>query len=230
LDASELLVSGTDGLGMLLLDATSSCQDCVFTDNLFAGVAAAPGVLQLTDTSISGTGADPNLGGGYGIAAGDLYGLGEDSAVVSVEGGLVEDSGLAAAYLVGPGTYLFSGTDLAGSEAVSERVGEWRQGDAVLARDGVTAWDEEGSTGLLLESVTLRASGGAGVFLDASSATVRDVDFEDNELDLVQQGCSGVDEPVGLDDGLQTVLCPDYDYTLPPPSFDVYLTAVEAAL
>ena len=203
---SGIRVHRTEGPALFASDhATLACTDCDLQDFTFAGAVAWYGAtLELTDGAISGGAPDANLGGGVGVYVSDRDG----TSTLLLQGTSISEQPYAAVWLSGDGSYRLVGNDLAGGvglELATINV----HGDAVFAMNGVTTWD--GASGLLLQDNTLRDSSGAGILLDASSATQAGNSYVNNTTDLVQQRCDGVEPPMGYEEAPVVELCPDFD-------------------
>ncbi|MDP6934533.1 MAG: hypothetical protein QGG40_16540, partial [Myxococcota bacterium] len=215
--ATGLSVEESEGPGAYVLGGTLSCEGCTLTDNDFAGVGVTAGYLILTDSTITGTEADVNHGGGLGIAAGWFLDDVEGTSYVYTRGVTVSDNHMGAVLLEGQGAYWLESSSFHGGEGVEVCAGQWGHGDAVLASGGVSAWETDGEQilGLSLVDVTLADSAGAGLFLDGSAATLSEVTWQDNEVDWVRQACGELDSE-GLDEAeVESSLdCASYDYRL----------------
>ncbi len=219
-------VSSNEGPGFYLTsgDSQLSCVECVLRDNLFAGaVVVEDASLELHDSLVEGTAAQENLGGGVGLYAEPWSG---GPPLLSVTGTTIQDNAIAGVWLSGLGSYAFSGSSIHGGAGWT-RQGLTKCGDAVYARDGVTAWD--GSEGLLLEGNALQDGLGAGVFLDDASATLAGNSYARNAVDLVVQGRDCSTPPEGYqDEGLGTAeLCPAHDYATCGDEFSLFLELAE---
>ena len=225
--ATDVVVSQTDGPGLM---ATSSgrlsCSRCELTDNTFAGAVAWGGsYLGLADAVISGTAANANEGGGFGVYVSDRP---EPSSLV-VEDTTIEDQPYAALWLDGDGSYSIRNSTLVAGNGMELEYPDGtttvQHGDAVVATGGVTAWD--GTSGLLLEGNEIRDAPRAGVLLDASSATLTDNTFTGNDIDLIWQACVGIEEPSGLSGVPVVDYCPTYNHHIAPLEFNLYLEEAE---
>ncbi len=207
-----LEIVGNEGPGLLAFQAGAlDCQGCTLSDNEFAGaVVLDAGSLILSDASIERTAPGSNLGGGIGVYAETIEGYVPYLEVTDSE---LRDNPIAGVWLAGEGQYLLTGNSIHGGEG--EILGSLQRcGDAVYARDGISAWD--GELGLKLEGNTLQQGRGAGLFLDESSAWVSGNSWQDNVVDLVVQGSACDSQPEGLEEGeLDSMeLCPTYDYSI----------------
>ena len=225
--ASDVVVTETEGVGLYASSmGTLTCTGCEIGASAFAGAIVMGGSdLHLSDSTISDTTADANEGGGIGIYASEFIA----PCGLTVENTTIEGQPLAAVWLDGAGSYSIRDSTLVGGYGMElvypDGSTAIQHGDAVVAAGGVTAWD--GTSGLLLGGNHIRDAIRAGLFLDASSATLQDNTFTDNTTDLVWQDCEGVLEPQGLD-GVSTVdYCPDYNHHVVPLEFDLYLAEVE---
>jgi len=171
----------------------------------------------ISDSAIGDTSEAPfQEGGGLGLLV-DARG---DPVSLELSGSAVQGNALGAVYLGGPGSYSIQECELEGGVGTTI-AGATAHGNAVLAAGGIVAWSEDDGQGLLLRENLLHGSAGTGaVFLDRSSARLEANSFEDNSLDLRQQGCSEEVEsppPGSPDDAL---LCPEYDEPFLEPSPD----------
>jgi hypothetical protein len=98
-------------------------------------------------------------------------------------------------------------------------------GDGVVATSGVSAWD--GSFGLLLDGNEIQGALRAGVMLDGSSADLSGNTFAGNAMDLVWQRCDGVEEPGGLPEVPIVEQCPQFNLSMAPLEFYLYLEESE---
>jgi len=224
--ATGIEVSSNQGPGLYATEKHTliSCSDCTIRDNQFAGTVVVAGAsLQLADSIIEGTVAQENLGGAIGLYAAPWVGR---PPTLSVTGTTIQDNAIAGVWLSGQGSYSLSGNTIHGGEGWS-RESLTKCGDAVYARDGVTAWD--GSSGLLLENNELLDGLGSGLFLDNASATLSGNSYVDNAVDLVVQGSGCEAPPDGYEDALlgSAELCPTYDYATCGDEFSLYLTLAE---
>lgn len=224
--ATDVAVDSTEGPGLYVSGegSTLSCTACTVVDSTFAGaVTVAGGELLLDGSTVTGTEESSNLGGGVGLYA-DPWD--ESPPILDVTDSSVEENPIAGAWLAGAGRYVITGTTLRGGEG-ELRGSLDRCGDAVYAREGVTAWDD--STGLWLTDNTLSDGHGAGLFLDDASATIEGNDWSQNAVDLVVQGTDCDHLPQGADTpDLETVeACPTYDYSTCDDTFSLYLELEE---
>jgi len=221
--ATGIEVSSNKGPGFYAsIYAYLTCSGCVIRNNQFAGAVAVYGAsLDLYDSLIEGTTEQENIGGGVGLYA-QPWG-GGPPPILSVTDTTIQDNLIAGVWLSGRGSYSLSDNAIHGGEGWT-RESPTKCGDAVYARDGVTAWD--GSTGLLLENNELLDGLGAGLFLDNASATLSGNSYADNAVDLVKQGSDCATPPHGVEDeALGSVeLCPAYDYATCGDEFSLYLT------
>ena len=224
--ASDLLVSGTEGPGLYIAKGALSCSGCDLLNNTFAGaVAWAGGSIDLSSTTISGMRPDANEGGGIGIYMSNrLF-----PSSLTLDDVTIEDQPYAAVWLDGNGSYSILGSTLVAGYGMDLEYPNGtttiQHGDAVVAANGVTAWD--GTNGLLLEDNEIRDAVRAGVLLDASSATLANNSFSGNTTDLIWQDCDGVDEPGGLNDVAEVDYCPFYNHHIAPLEFNLILEDAE---
>lgn len=207
LAAQDATVTGCQGPGLwAAVGGLLACEGCSIEGNTFASALVTDGQLELTGSQLSGAMADANLGGGVGVFAGNLYG-GPGSLLIRESE--ISGSQLAAVWLDQNGSYQILDSDLSGGAAFETAPQMWIHGDGVYATGGGAAWD--GSTGILLHGNTIHDCAQAGVFLCGASATLEDNSWAGNGIDLTQQYCDGVDEPVGAELVPNVDLCPFYD-------------------
>ena len=220
-EASGLEVSSNQGTGFYLTDEGTQvlCSGCDILDNQFAGaVVVWDASLVLDDCTIAGTSEQENLGGGIGVFS-EPWGGGPPS--LALTDCSIQDNPIAGVWLSGEGSYqLCDNTIRGGTGWVRESLAKC--GDAVYARDGVTAWD--GASGLLVEGNELLDGLGAGLFLDEASASLSGNSYADNAADLVVQGADCATPPEGYEDEAldSAVLCPTYDYATCGDDFRLY--------
>jgi len=223
--ARELSVTGTEGPGIFALSGSASCTDCTLTGNGFAGAVVHSGELTLDGGTVQGNPPDDSLGGGVGILSAAPY----EAPLLSLDGVTISEHAYGSLYLDGPGTYTISGADLEGGTGWELVAGRTVHGDALFATGGVAEWNEDAGTGLRLEGTTLRDSVGAGLFLDASSATLSRTTFAGNATDLVQQACGeGLATPIGTDEATTTTMCPATSRLVVPLEMEMHLEDDEA--
>ena len=220
--ASALTIAEVEGPGLYAMTTgtTLSCDTCTIQDTQFAGAVVEQGAaLILSDSEILDTTPASNVGGGVGVWADTQDG---ETTRLELLDSAVTGNPIGGVWLSGPGSYQLQGNDLQGGEG-EVRGSLIRCGDAVYARDGVSAWD--GERGLVLEDNTIREGHGAGLFLDDASATLAGNDWDSNTIDLVAQGGACAQAPDGLDDEpvATTELCPTWDYSTCGDEFELYL-------
>ena len=227
LTASDVVVNQTEGPGLFATSGgTMSCTGCDLSDNAFAGALVwGGGILDLSDTTISGTIPDANEGGGFGIYASDRGAMVQPTSLL-LDNTTIENQPYAAVWLDGDGEYSIRNSTLGGGygEVIEHFDGSTNtlHGDGVVAMNGVER--------LWLENNVIQDAIRAGVLLDGSSAQLSGNSYTNNATDLVWQDCEGVEEPIGLDE------VPDYDdrcsaSTLPvaPLEFNLFLEDAEIA-
>jgi hypothetical protein len=154
-------------------------------DNTFAGAAVVGnGTLELIDSHIHDNGADPDNGGGLGVATRNLDG----APTVRIEGTDVGPHAYAALWFDGPGSFTVRDSTLAGGSGVP-RGGRTIHGNAIVALSGVAAAAEPYADGLHLRSTTLRDSPGAAILLDGASMRQDTNTWTGNATDVLQQRC-----------------------------------------
>jgi hypothetical protein len=206
--AEGLVASENAGPGLVAMwgQAEATCTGCTLADNEFAGaVLVGDGNLELTSTVVSGTRESANLGGGVGVFA-----TGKDGELwptVSLANSTFADNPVAGAWLNGSGRFTVLGCTFSGSAGVPHGAGT-RCGDGVYA-SATGSWG--GSWGLLLGSNTIQDNAGAGVLLDAGSATLSGNAWGGNDLDLVAQGPSCAEDAETYDEAPAREVCPLWD-------------------
>jgi hypothetical protein len=195
----------TEGPGVAALNGASlHCYDCDLDASQFAAAVVEGASLSLDSCRIDGVVGSAHLGGGIGVYARDDGGAVE----LILEGSTLEGATCTGVFLSGGGSYDLSENEI---EGVSD--GQHQCGDGLLASGGVGADD------LHLSGNTFHAAGRAGVLLDGSSATLSGNTYTDNAVDLVWQGCDGVEEPVGYEEASTTEICSGADYLVQPFDF-----------
>lgn len=213
IQSSDIL--DNDGPGILgHLWGHISCDDCRIEGNRFAGVVSVcGGEAVVTRSTIQGTTRDPNLLGGAGVYGWPWEG---DDPFIVLDEVIIQGNEIAGLWLAGPGSYEVTRSTIAGGVGVPFGDGD-RCGDAVLALEGVEAWD--GESGLLLEECTFQGSTRAGIFLDGASASLSGNTYTGNEVDLVVQGQSCEDLPPSYGEAPSQLLCPTEEL---PTCFDAF--------
>jgi len=224
--ASDLLVNGSDGPGLMATTGALSCTDCDLSDNTFAAaLAVSGGSIDLSGTTISGTRPDANEGGGIGVFVSATKAGLHGPPSLTLDDVTVEDQPYAALWLIGDGSYSITNSTLVAGygyeETYPDGTSKIFHGDGIVAADGVSAWD--GSRGLLLQDNEIRDAVRTGVLLDGSSATLTNNTFTGNATDVIWQDCDGWVEPVGLDDAPIVDHCPVYNHHVAPMEFHLYL-------
>lgn len=204
-------VSGAGDVGLYAVIASLECTDCTVDDFGRAGVVAqAAGLVALHNTAVTGAGS----------TAFGLYGSGRiyPASILFDQGSVVEGGGLAGVYIDGAGAWALTDCDVGGG------LGGWLgdvlvQGNAIFGYQ-TAAWDEETATGLSVERCSLHGGAGPGLLLQEGTATVCDVSFADNAVDVVWQSCPAASEPesCGAADLGVYESCPDeapYSYVNP---------------
>ena len=221
--ATGVEVSSNEGPGLYVVadDAQLTCSGCLVQDNQFAGaIVVWDGSLILDDSTIERTTGQENLGGGVGIYAEPWEG---GPPTLSVANSSILENPSAGVWLSEEGSYSLSGNTIHGGDGW-KRESLTKCGDAVYARDGVTAWD--GSSGLLLEDNELLNGLGAGLFLDDATGMLSGNAYADNAVDLVMQGADCATPPEGFEEEAlgSAELCPSYDYATCGDEFSLVLT------
>lgn len=186
---SAVTVSDGQGPGLYTYDAQLSCTSCDLLNNTFAGAVAQTSTLELTGAQISGTSPDERGEGGVGVYVDDRYNA---YSTCSITRSVVEGSRYAAVYLRGAGEFTVSESELVGCECEDVDADEHGYGNALFL-SGDTTWNWL-SASLDVSQTTIRGASGAGVFLDEAEASLDDNFYLDNEVDVVQQHCSGLDD------------------------------------
>ncbi len=203
LSMSDTEISGTEGPGIYLArGARIDAARLTLTGNTFAGALITDGTLTVTASTITGTLADAEWGGGFGVYASGNWGAPTIKLVDSTIGA----HDYAAVWLDGPGSYDLEGNTLSGSAGVDDH-GTAIHGNAVFAQNGVSAWGEDATTGLLLADNSFNDASEIGVLLHDASAALTGNAWSGNGTDLRQQLCDGPDHVHGdvtSDDGTVT--------------------------
>lgn len=186
LSVTDSEVSGSQGPGLYVLDsATAVLERVSLTDNAFAGAVVLNGSVTLSSCTIEGTLPDAEWGGSFGVYASDYDG----HPTLTLLDSTIGPHEYAALWLAGPGTYDIEGNRLSGSAGLNKD-GHILHGNAVLAMDGVTSWDD--ATGLLLAENTFHDAAEIAVLLHAASATLTRNSWSANGIDVRQQLCAEV--------------------------------------
>jgi len=228
--ATGLSVMHTEGPGLYVVSGGNlHCSDCAISENSFAGVVVEDrGNVSMTSSTIRENVSDSGEGGGIGIFAWDYLG----APVVVLDRTVVGPHPLAAVWLDGAGSYQLIGSEFHGSAPVVLENGIPVHGDAVVALNGVGAWDDSRTTGLLLSSSTVADAQGAGLLLHGSTATLDGNVWTANATDLVQQNCD--DAPSwpaeGWEEAPVAEICAGTDRLIFPVAYNLHLedAAVES--
>ncbi len=200
-----LTTDGTDGPGVIVgSGAVATCTGCSIQDAGFAGVILSGATLTLTDVAIGPSHGDAQAGGGVGIRAGPYA---DHPARLDLVGGEVAAGPFGGVWLVGEGAWNVDGAILHGGAGVTLDRDVVVHGNAVYA-NGTRPWD--GTSGLRLHGATL-ADARTGVLLDDATATLTDVIWSGNTLDLQQQGCDEDPDRLAADAAPTTSICPAED-------------------
>ncbi|MFH1463469.1 MAG: right-handed parallel beta-helix repeat-containing protein [Pseudomonadota bacterium] len=208
ISATGLRVEGTAGPGLYAAADGSrlSCSGCTLRDNRFAGAAVMDGAtLEVLSSTISGTRASVDLGGGLGIYASQQHGEGPPTLLV--EGSVLSDNGIAGVYLAGEGSYQLLRSTI--EESIALPFGaHTRCGDGVYAT-GIAAWD--GEHGLLLDENSLNGNAGAGLLLDGAAAALHANTWGGNDPDLWVQGEACLSPRDDYAEAPTSEICPTWD-------------------
>ncbi len=186
-------ISGTEGPALYVVaEAQVDADRMTITGNAFAGAVVLAGALTLTSSSITGTSSDVEWGGGIGVYVSDIGG----ASTLTLLDSTIGPHDYAAVWIDGSGSYDIEDNALSGSAGVNDH-GTTIHGNAVFAENGVTAWDEDAETGLLLAANTFSGASEIGVLLDDASATLTGNAWSENGQDLRQQLCDGPDHVHG---------------------------------
>lgn len=203
-DDSSALVLGvdilrTEGIGVACeAGCTLEMEACPVQDSELAGVFVGPGgQALLTDVSVSGVLKENTVGLGVGVAVvqGELLMLGGGS----------EGASHAAAW-VDEGSASFEEVILTGGPR-QEVLDTLVHGDALVVIEGQVD----------LSECTLQQAQGHGLVLHGSQASLDQVDFVDNRVDLLQQAC--LDEVLEPQPEWSVDTCPSYEEPLLPLDF-----------
>jgi hypothetical protein len=164
---------------------------------------ALNGFLELNGGSISDSLTHRPYGGGVGlfVKGGEL--VANEVAVFGHR--------RAGVWLEGPGSYDLAGCSLEGNKSDFPM----GKGHAVVARAGVTAWDN--GQGLRLAGNTISNAGSAAVLLYGSTGSMEGNSWSGNQLDLQQLDCDGI-SPVDTSNeaALSLDVCPGNSGLLNP--------------
>jgi hypothetical protein len=182
IDAYGVLVDSNAGPGLYVVDLDSGivCSECTIAANEFAGALAYHGTLLFTSTTFSDNMSNASLGGGVAVYA--------DSADVEMVDCAIGPHEHDAVWLKGEGAYWLAGNTIEGGSGFELRPGVWLAGDGLFAT-GTQAWDDAQGKGLYVNGNTFSNSDGAGVFLQAATATLDANTWAENAVDVVQQRC-----------------------------------------
>lgn len=222
--ASDVFLEDIEGPGIVSAagGAALVCTGCEVRGAQFAG-AMVVGDASLTldvGTTVVDTESSAGLGGGVGI----LAAFGSESAGVPglfLDDTTVTGSPLAGVYIDGPGDFDIRNSILEGGSSLDgAEVHPW--GDAIFAT--AEAGDVQS---IFLSKNTLHGAAGAGLFLNGSTATLEDNLWEDNTLDLFQQGCDEAAAPTGEEASDRWERCPTYDRRVENLEYYLYVTPLE---
>jgi len=214
LEADDLSIHDVEGIGSYVMNGGLQCMGCEVSDATFAGIwGAGRASVSLLSSTIQRISHDESTGGGVGI------GMDLSTSVVPfgafprlyISDSRIEDVERTAIYLEGAGTYLVQDSLLEAGSVPATTI--YPYSNAVFVTDGVSRWPQQGGGGgLLLERDELVGGNGGAIFLDASSATLRDLRFTDTTYTVIENRCDGVPEPEGIDDLSDTLRCADQAY------------------
>ncbi|MEZ4235462.1 MAG: DUF1565 domain-containing protein [Myxococcota bacterium] len=206
LDAELLVVSESEGPGLLVSGGSAGCTGCDLLGNTFAGlVVTSGGDATLSDAQLADTVVDASLAGGLGAVVD-----GRQSAL-DLQGSTVTGNALGGVSVTGDAAVTLVGNVLDGGP-VDRAV--WPTGTAVFASGSSAAR-------LWLADNDLQHSEGGALFLDDGTAALGGNRWLDNAVDVVQQLCGDHPPPDGLqaEPTASTRLCPAYDQPVELLSF-----------
>ncbi len=208
----SVVVQGNSGPGLYAVyGGAIDAFETTVLGNGFAGGVVWDGSIVARDCDFTGTEDDPSHGGGFGI-----YGVGGPGSSVRLEDVIVSGNRYAGLWLTGPGTWSVVDTDIMGGGGV-ETLTVKVNGNAIYATGGAE---------VVVEGGWLRHSRTA-LLLDGATATVTDAVFEDNQIDVRQQGCGTV-APVSAPDATTIDRCPAVEELAAPLDFRLTIAEVEA--
>ncbi len=183
--ATGLTVEGTEGPGLMVTtDGWLGCDDCTLDNNAFAGIVLWDGSAEISNSTIVNTAADANQGGGIGIyAATDTRHVG-----LRLTDSTIGPHRYAGLWLNGNGTYDIEGNTMYAGASVD--LNGWpAHGNAVYAFNGVTAWNPDTETGLLLANNAIMDADQTAILLHDATATLNANNWAGNTMDVRQQHC-----------------------------------------
>ncbi len=193
----------TEGIGVALEGGGLTMEDSLIQDSVLAGAFTSTGLLTLVATEVRGVESEPTVGIGVGVAA--VQDPQREPGVLAMSGE-VSGASHAAVWLSGQGEHQLEGAALHGGPQV-DLLGTAVHGDALFVDH----------SSVRLSEVLLSGAQGAGLFLHGGLATLDQVSFQDNAIDLQQQACEQPMEPPADIDAL---ICPQWDD--PVLSLDFY--------
>jgi hypothetical protein len=225
----RLKSTGNDGPGLHIADSgflsdgpPSTCEDCLFEGNGFAGVVLRAGSLQLSNSTIRGNLANSTAGGGVGLYAYQDSDDTLETRALLLENTVVTEHEYASIWLQSEGQYTIEGSTLQGGEGSDIGGGFLVHGNAVYATDIAEA-------GALSISGSLVSNArDVAILLDGSTAELDDISWVDNGIDLVQQDCDGVDALTEVGGAEQSELCTGSNRLVVELDFATYYREIEA--
>jgi hypothetical protein len=192
----DSLVENTEGNGLVVEgDGRFTVRNSVVQDSLLAGLFVANGAgADLTDSIVRGVGTEAASGLAMGVFVGSSDGSG---ATLVIDGSTVSEGGHAGVW-VESGKLTVRDSSVSGGDEIELLPDVFGYGHAVYAADSEVHVNDS----------ALVDAGGAGLFLHASTASVGDVEFSDNRIDVQVQACLDDWEPP---EGLLVEVCPEYD-------------------
>lgn len=220
--ATDLSVHDNNGLGALIETAsTASFSTSNFSRNRGAGVVVYDGNTTIASSTIDHTTGDASLDLGMGV-------LTMRQSSLTMTGSTISANRYAGAWLAGA-----TGRVDISSSTFSDHA-KVALGATSVAGNGIYASGR--CADLVLGTNTFTGNEGPHIFLHGAYATLSSSAYSINGLEFVSQKCVcpssytlGELEGLGLPDATTTAdLCPTTNHLVPPLSFGIYLSEVEA--
>ena len=221
-ELSDTTVESNQGPGIVVDElGYAACLGCTISGNQFAGVVVREAYFEASSIVVEENVAVDSEPGGMGVYAvgGDTdYGswvwIGGESVVGPHE--------LSALYFSGTGGFALQDSTFYGSDRIEiEGFGVQVHGNALVATDGIDAWDSFGFDGLLLTDNVFLGYEGPAIFLDRASAYLSGNTYDGEAAAIWQQNCDGsvTSPPIGYTEAGDASICPEYDELFLTPDF-----------